>query len=61
MRLVVKYHTEKPEFINVAADKMDEHDGIIWAYRDEKLVGIFYVGAVDMAYLSGQTEKEALS
>jgi len=56
MRLVVKYHDENPQFINITADRIDEHDGIIWAYRGDELVGVFYVGAVDMAYLSGGTE-----
>ena len=59
MRLVVKYHDEKPQYINVAADRIEEANGFIVAYKGEKMVGVFYLGAVDMAYLSG--EKEALT
>ena len=58
MRLVVKYHYTEPEFVNIEADRMEQKDGLILAYKDEKLVAVVYASAVDMAYLSG--EKEAL-
>ena len=53
MRLVVKYHYTEPEFVNIPADRMEQKDGLILAYKDEKLVAVVYASAVDMAYLSG--------
>ena len=59
MRLVVKYHYDKPEFVNIRADRIEQENGLILAYKDGKLVAVVYASAVDMAYLSG--EKEALT
>ena len=56
MRLVVKYHYDKPEFVNIPADRIEEKNGLILAYKDEKLIAVVYASAVDMAYLSGQGE-----
>ena len=56
MRLVVKYHYDKPEFVNIRADRIEQENGLILAYKDEKLVAVVYASAVDMAYLSGQGE-----
>jgi hypothetical protein len=57
MRLVIKYHYDKPEFVNIQADRIEEKDGLILAYKQDKLVAVVYASAVDMAYLSGELEK----
>ena len=54
MRLVIKYHYDKPEFVNIQADRIEQENGLILAYKDEKLVAVVYASAVDMAYLSGE-------
>lgn len=56
MRLIVKYREDgTANYVNIHADRMDVADGIVYAYASDKLVGVFDLGAVDMAYLSGVT------
>lgn len=54
MKLIVKYREDGiTNYVNIHADRMDIADGIVYAYASDKLVGVFDLGAVDMAYLSG--------
>ena len=51
MRLIV-YLNNSDQFINIAADSIERQDEFIFAYSEGKLVGVFDVGVVAVAYLS---------
>lgn len=54
MRLVVKYREgDKYQFLNISADKIEDRDGAIWAYKEGELVAAIKTDVFDMAYLSG--------
>ena len=54
-RLVVKYRNgDTLDYVNIAANHMEERDGFVFAYLDEKLVGAFDLGLIDAAYISGE-------
>ena len=52
VRLIVKYHEDKPYHANVACDLIEREDGMVFAYNGDALVGVFDLGIVDMMYLS---------
>lgn len=49
LRLIVK---QADGYINIAADRMEVADCMIYAYAGETLVGLFDIGTVLTAYLS---------
>ena len=52
MRLIVYFNSNTDQFINIEADSMERKDEFIYAYKGEKLVGMFDVGIVVAIYLS---------
>lgn len=54
MKLIVKYHEDGAAgHVNIPADRMEISDGILYAYCADRLAGVFDLGSIDMAYLSG--------
>ena len=54
MRLIVKYREDGAVgHVNIPADRMEVSDGIVYAYCAGQLAGVFDLGSIDMAYLSG--------
>ena len=54
MKLIVKYHEDGAVgHVNIPADRMEISDGILYAYCADRLAGVFDLGSIDMAYLSG--------
>ena len=43
----------KDDYVNIPADRIEEHNGMVFVFDGEMLVGVFDLGAVDMVYLSG--------
>lgn len=41
------------DYVNIKADRIEEHNGMVFVFDGELLVGVFDLGAVDMVYLSG--------
>lgn len=59
MRLVAKYiEGDEIRFVNILAESIIEKDGYLFAYCGEKLVGVFDIGLVVAAYLSGEVKNE---
>ena len=52
-RLVVRWNDQ---FVNINAARIEERDGMVYAFDNAGLVGVFDLGAVDMIYLSGGGE-----
>ena len=48
-RLVVRW---KDQFANIPAERIEERDGMIYAYDEKGLVGVFDLGTIDLIYLS---------
>lgn len=48
-RLVVRWGEE---FVNIQATRIEENNGMIFAFAENNLVGVFDLGAVNMIYLS---------
>jgi hypothetical protein len=48
-RLVVKF---KDSFVNIPVERIEDREGMIFAYDDKGLVGAFWLGALDAIYLS---------
>lgn len=42
----------KDFYVNIAADRMEEADGIVRVYNGDKLVGVFDLGFIDAMWLS---------
>lgn len=57
MRLIV-YLNGVEGFINIAADRVERENEFIIAYRAEKIVGMFDIGAVMAMYLSEKCPTE---
>ncbi|MEG0035216.1 MAG: hypothetical protein RR743_01005 [Oscillospiraceae bacterium] len=49
-RLIVIFFGEK--HCNIPADRLDEHDGFVYAYNGDYLVGVFDMSVMDICYLS---------
>lgn len=41
-------------FINIPANRIEERDGIVFAYKDTDFVGAFDLGTVNIVYLSSK-------
>jgi hypothetical protein len=48
-RLIVRWGDQ---FANIPAERIEEREGIIFAYDDKGLIGAFCLGIVDIIYLS---------
>lgn len=48
-RVVVRW---KDQYANIAAERIEEKDGMIFAYNDKGLGGVFDLGVIDLIYLS---------
>lgn len=51
MRLIVYVHG-LDAFVNIACDRIEKDDVFLYAYVENKLVGLFDVGTIMTAYLS---------
>lgn len=39
-------------FVNVPGDRLEEKEGIIYAFSDDKLIGTFDIGFTDCIYIT---------
>lgn len=51
MKLIVYVHGID-SFVNICADRVEKDDVFLYAYNGDKLVGMFDVGSIMVAYLS---------
>lgn len=50
MRAVVKFGSD---YVNIKADHLIREDSVIFVYSEDRLVGMFDIGAISAIYLSG--------